>query len=474
MYGVVWFREDLRIRDNHALHFAARQCSSGIIGIYIINLEFLKKHDTAACRVEFTLRGLEALSADLKKLNIPLLIFTINRTSQTASTILQVIRDSKAQALYFNRQYEIDEYRRDQRIEKILSAENIPCYSYDDQIILPPASVKNRQGNFFKIFTPYKKVWQKQFSEITSLKLLSSPKKQASLAIKLSPVPTAISGYHSSINPNLWSAGEKFARQRLRKFIRSQLFSYDKNRDFPAIADTSQLSPYLAAGMISPRECFLAALKANHLQLTTGNKGAVTWMTELIWRDFYKHILAAAPRLSMSKPFQSKTEKLPWNQDKKLFTAWCQGKTGIPIVDAAMRQLNTTGWMHNRLRMIVACFLAKNLQIDWRWGEKYFMQHLIDGDLAANNGGWQWSASTGADALPYFRVFNPFRQSLRFDPDGEFIRHYCPELKTVLGKGIHNPQKYRHLKDYPQPIVDLEKTRKLFIANYKKFVLHEH
>ena len=217
--------------------------------------------------------------------------------------------------------------------------------------------------------------------------------------------------------------------------------------------------------MISPRECFLAAFKANNQQLETGHNGAVVWMSELIWREFYKHLLVAVPRISMNKAYQLKTEKLPWSKDKKLFSAWANGKTGFPIIDAAMRQLNTTGWMHNRLRMIVASFLAKNLQLDWRLGEKYFMQHLIDGDLAANNGGWQWSASTGVDAAPYFRVFNPLRQSRRFDPAGDFIRQFCPELKHLTAKEIHNPAQ---TLNYPRAIIDLEKSRRHFIAGYKK------
>ena len=473
MYGLVWFREDLRIRDNKALYFAAQQCQSGIIGVYIIDPAFLKKHDTAACRMEFTLRGLSALSADLSALNIPLLIYTLHETTSIASTILQAMRQCKAEVLFFNRQYEIDENRRDQMVKKYLATENLRCFSYDDQVILPPGSIKTRQGSFFKVFTPYKRAWYEIFSAAMPIKLLAVPAKQTVLTIKSTSIPQNIEGFHSSIDPELWPAGEKIARRRLHKFIDSHLFSYDQSRDFPALAGTSQLSPYLASGMISPRECFLAALKANDHQLLTGNKGAVTWMAELIWREFYKHLLVAVPRISMNRAYQLKTEKLPWHNNKKLFSAWTKGMTGIPIIDAAMRQLNITGWMHNRLRMIVASFLAKNLQLDWRMGEKYFMQHLIDGDLAANNGGWQWSASTGVDAVPYFRVFNPLRQSQRFDPDGNFIRHYCPELNKLNAKDIHDPAKFGHLPGYPRPIVDLEKTRRQFIANYKKLVLND-
>ena len=406
---VLLVREDLRIRDNKALYFAARQCSTGVIGIYIIDHAFLKKHDVAACRVEFILRGLKALSTDLATLNIPLLVFEVKDTDLIAQTILQVANENKAEALFFNRQYEIDEHRRDSVVQKYLETRKIHCYSYDDQVILPPGSVKNQQGEFFKVFTPYKRAWYRVFSETAmAARLLPAPKKQAVFLARPTRIPNYIVGYQSTIDPNLWPAGEKMARQRLRKFVKNQLFAYAKQRDYPALESTSRLSPYLAAGMISPRECFHAALKANNLQLDVGNQGAVVWMAELIWREFYKNLLIAVPRISMNKPYQLSTEKIPWNHNKKLFSAWAQGKTGVPIIDAAMHQLNTTGWMHNRLRMIVASFFAKNLQLDWRLGEKYFMQHLIDGDLAANNGGWQWWLPLALTLCRIFVCLIPF------------------------------------------------------------------
>ena len=227
--------------------------------------------------------------------------------------------------------------------------------------------------------------------------------------------------------------------------------------------------PLSSCWMISPRQCFQAALAANNNRLIDGNKGALVWMGELIWREFYKYVLILNPRVSMHKPFKLITDQLPWKYDEHLLQAWQQGKTGYPIIDAAMRQLNTIGWMHNRLRMIVAMFLAKNLFLDWRLGEKYFMQHLIDGDLAANNGGWQWCASTGGDCAPYFRVFNPVRQSERCDPKGYFIRQYCPELADLDDKSIHDPwHKAANLvhDSYPKSIVDLNTSRGDFIRAY--------
>ncbi len=231
------------------------------------------------------------------------------------------------------------------------------------------------------------------------------------------------------------------------------------------------LSPYLTAGVLSVRQCAAAAIEANDGQLDGGHEGIVQWIDELVWREFYKHILVGFPRVSMHRAFKLETERLVWTDNDSQFEAWCHGQTGVPIVDAAMRQLTTTGWMHNRLRMITAMYLSKNLFIDWRRGERFFMQHLIDGDLAANNGGWQWAASTGTDAAPYFRIFNPVSQSKRFDPEGAFIRQFVPELADLDDSEIHDPSclpsLVRSRLDYPEPLVDLSVSRKKAIDAFK-------
>jgi len=471
MLGMVWFRGDLRIKDNQALYSATQQCKEGVIALYIIDHEFIIKHAVAHSKVDFILRGLTLLSADLAKLNIPLITIEVIASKENPAMILKLMLKHQSQALFFNRQYEIDEKRRDEAVEKLLLQHNIEIHGYDDSVILPPSSVLNQQGDFFKIFTPYKKAWYQIFL-INPPKLLPDIKAQPILLVQKVGPPENHKAYQSKIKPDLWPAGEKIAHRKLQNFINENLFSYDQRRDFPYLAATSQLSPYLATGMISARECFLEAYKANHHQFQKGNQGAIIWMVELIWREFYKHLLAALPRLSKGQAYQLETDKFPWRYDKKLFQCWAQGKTGIPIIDAAMRQLNTTGWMHNRLRMITASFLAKNLQLDWRMGEKYFMENLIDGDFSANNGGWQWSASTGVDAAPYFRVFNPIIQSKRFDAQGLFIRHYCPELKELTDKEIHNPTlscpEKLALINYPKAIVDLKISRRNFIAAWRK------
>jgi deoxyribodipyrimidine photo-lyase len=243
---------------------------------------------------------------------------------------------------------------------------------------------------------------------------------------------------------------------------------YQPDRDCPAIPGTSVLSPYLAAGLVSAGQCLHAALMQNQGEFETGQRGIVVWITELLWREFYQHLLFGYPALSMHQPMRVETNAVVWRDAPEDFDAWAKGRTGVPIVDAAMRQLLATGWMHNRLRMVVAMFLTKNLLIDWRLGEAFFMQHLIDGELAANNGGWQWSASTGADSAPYFRVFNPISQSEKFDPQGAFIKHWVPELSTLGGKEIHNPSPVaRKALNYPEQIVNLQSSRVRAIEAFK-------
>lgn len=469
MKGLIWFREDLRLHDNAALYYAAKHCPAKIIGIYIIDVSLWKKHHIAACRVQFMLSGLRELSKNLQARGIPLLVRKVKKTEDIPQELYRCAKKYSINALFYNRQYEVNESRRDLAVNNYLQKNQIVCNSYDDQVILAPGTVLTKKGNFFSVFTPFKRTYiQLLLNNRSLIKHYPLPKRQKNSDIKSDKVPTRLPGFLSDIR---WPAGEIHAQKRLKKFIEAGLFDYHKYRDFPALSGTSLLSPYLSTGMISPRQCFLAALLANEDELETGNKGAITWMNELIWREFYKHLLVAVPRLSMNKPFRMETEKLKWRYDEKQLLAWQQGKTGYPIIDAGMRQLNQLGWMHNRLRMIVAMFLSKNLFFDWRLGEDYFIRHLIDGDLAANNGGWQWSASTGTDAAPYFRIFNPIRQSERFDPNGDFIRQYCPELIAFDARSIHAPYErapqLAQQCDYPRPIVDIKASRMAAIQMFK-------
>jgi deoxyribodipyrimidine photo-lyase len=469
MKGLVWFREDLRLYDNSALYHAAQQCEEGIIGVYIIDAHFWKKHSMAACRVQFLLTGLFELSQSLQSRGISLLIKSVKKTIDIPKVLYQCMKKYKLEVLFFNKQYEIDEKQRDKIVCNYLNQYAIKCNTYDDQVILPPGTIQTKQGKTFSIFTPYKRAYlQLLLNNQNIVPHYSLPKSQHTLDIRPSKVPQKLANFSTTI---IWPSGEKEAQRRLKKFIKNDLFNYHKTRDFPALEGTSLLSPYLATGMISPRQCFLAALMANKGEYQGRNKGAATWINELIWRDFYKHLLDAVPRLSMQQPYRLATERLKWHYNEKQFHAWQQGNTGYPIVDAGMRQLKQMGWMHNRLRMIVAMFLTKNLFFDWRIGEDFFIRHLIDGDLAANNGGWQWCASTGADAVPYFRIFNPLRQSERFDPQGDFIRQYCPELCSFDARTIHDPHQRAPVlalkSGYPKPIIDFKSSRMATIKAFK-------
>uniref|UniRef100_A0A914YFD0 Cryptochrome-1 n=1 Tax=Panagrolaimus superbus TaxID=310955 RepID=A0A914YFD0_9BILA len=280
---------------------------------------------------------------------------------------------------------------------------------------------------------------------------------------------------HAAFEYGKWSKSEEEIIKMADNFIELKGDNYKKTRDFPYLSDgTSRLSPYLAIGSISAKYLMVKARAANNNKLSSGSEGITTYINELCWRDFYRNILVAFPHVSKNRPFKRETEKLEWNESPENFDRWCNGKTGFPIVDAAMMQMNTTGWMHNRLRMITAMFLTKDLLINWRMGESYFMSKLIDGDLAANNGGWQWSASTGTDSQPYFRIFNPLLQSQKFDPDGTFIRKWIPELSNIKDKKIiHEPSKHLSAKEfsklsYPKPICDHAASRIKTIAAFKK------
>jgi deoxyribodipyrimidine photo-lyase len=465
----MWFREDLRVQDNTALA-AARHENHELLAIYLIDKAMWLKHDIAACRVEFILRNLAALQIELLQKNIRLVIVEFQDSTQTISILEKIIAEYQIDTLYFNNQYELDEVARDKEVKTRL---NIKVIDYTDHVIFAPKELLTLSRTPYTIFTPYKNSFIKAVIQRGGIKPLKTIKScdlilpefscvkdwQEQEMISHSNSPKKLDGFASNIPETYWPGGEKHAHVRLQKFIKDKIDSYQKGRDFPAQKATSKLSAYLANGVLSSRQCFAAAIKANGGKLQGGDANIECWISELIWREFYKQILANFPRISKYKAFKLETEKWPWRHNDKLLMAWQQGQTGYPLIDAAMRQLQQTGWMHNRLRMVVAMFLTKDCFIDWRLGEKYFMQHLVDGDLAANNGGWQWAASTGCDAAPYFRVFNPVRQSERFDPEGSFIKTYCPELKNVPIKQLHDPFKLPPLSDYPQPIVDYRYTR---------------
>ncbi len=478
MAHLVWFREDLRISDHAALYHASQQSDDGIVALYIITPETWKTHDVAACRVDFWLRGLKTLQHDLAKLNIPLYLLSLNTFDDIPEALANLCRSWHIAAVHVNLRYEIHEKRCDAHVAKTLMTAQIPWYTYHDQTIIPPENIKTQQGHWYTVFTPYKKTWLNMLDSYGVPALLPPPLPQSPLKLCIpsslplsTEIPKVLSPWISHIDPNHWPAGENVAKMQLHAFLQTSINEYHKNRDYPALAGTSRLSPYLATGMLSARQALHTLMAHQQGSLNNCDEGSLTWLNELIWREFYKMILYAVPRVGMHKPFQLTTERLTWHENPEHLASWQSGMTGYPIVDAAMRQLRQTGWMHNRCRMITAMFFAKNLWLDWRLGEKWFMQSLIDGDLALNNGGWQWSASTGNDAAPYFRIFNPLLQSQKFDPKGHYIRQYCPELTAFDAKSIHAPYQYEPALaksvGYPEPIIDYQTTRSYALQAFK-------
>ena len=470
MRSLVWFRRDLRLRDHPALFHACEHADGGVVGVFAVTPQQWIEHDESPGKIQFWLQNLAKLSQSLQQLQIPLLIVTCDTFDEVPSEILSIAKAHQCSSLFFNCEYEVNESRRDDSVAADFDRAGITVHRFHDRVIVPPEEIETKEGRFYTVFTPYRRVWDRQISTVTDP--LPVPDEQSSTEIEPSAVPSSIAGFDFSDNrTDLWIPGEEEAQLRLDKFM-EKISDYDEKRDIPSVNGTSVLSPYLAAGVISPRQCLFAALAPTGGELREDSE-ATTWISELTWRDFYAHVLVGFPRVSKHQPFKQKTRSVRWRENRADFEAWCDGQTGYPIVDAGMRQLNRTGWMHNRLRMVTAMFLTKHLLIDWRWGERYFMSKLIDGDLAANNGGWQWSASTGTDSVPYFRIFNPFSQSKRFDPDGIFIKKFCPELSEVNAKALHDAKKLaKEIADkqikYPAFVVDYKTGRERALAEFKR------
>lgn len=450
MTTLVWFRNDLRVHDNPALYHAC-QADDDVHALFLITRNQWALHDMAPVREQFLHDQVNSLRVSLARLGIPLHVKNACDFKMSVTFAVDTARELGADSIYFNEEYELNERTRDAALRKSASEFGLRAYSYHDQCLVPPGTLLSQQGTFFKVYTPFRRACVKQL-ETMDLTPLPAPKR------KRPPVKDqSFASWNVPASPIIahWPASEAEAHQRLEAFIESRAERYKDDRDFPARNATSALSPYLAVGAISLRQCLHACRMAAEGQLEPSQPGLRTWINELLWREFYRHITFGFPETCRHKAFQPDTDLIPWRGKSTLFNAWCQGQTGYPLVDAGMRQLLALGWMHNRLRMVTAMFLTKHLFTDWRLGEKFFMQHLVDGDFSANNGGWQWSASTGADAAPYFRVFNPTLQSRRFDETGEFIRHWVPELRHVPSAEIHAPSPLvAKSAGYPLPIVE--------------------
>jgi deoxyribodipyrimidine photo-lyase len=475
---LVWFRADLRVEDNPALARGmadAAAAGGAAVGVFVVCAEQWKRHDWAGVRVDFLMRTLRELSASLEKLGVPLIVVSSPLFAGVPKVIVDIAAKHSCGAVYYNREHELNEVRRDAAVEAACEKAGGKAIGILDQVLVDPAEVRTGEGKVYTVFTPFRRALYSKVEESGGVTVGPAVKKQAATGIVSSVVPERVDGFASRVRDaaEMWPAGEAEARRRLKAFVAKRIAQYQEARNNPAIDGTSALSPYLAVGAISIRQCAVAAVEANRGKLGS-ESGAAVWMSELAWRDFYRHIMVGFPRVCMHRAFKPETERLRWSENEEPFAAWCEGRTGVPIVDAGMRCLAATGWMHNRVRMIVAMYLVKDLFIDWRRGEAWFMRHLIDGDLGSNNGGWQWSASTGTDAAPYFRIFNPVSQSRTCDPSGAYIQKWVPELAGLDGgeKGaIHDPSELPPLGraglDYPEPIVDHARARDRTIEAFK-------
>ena len=464
MTQLVWFRNDLRVADNPALT-AACESSEAVRACFILTPDQWQEHDWSAARVQFVIAHVNSLAEQLASLGIPTSFIHASRFEDSIEELQKHCQHHGVTALHFNEEYGVNERKRDKTVKHRFDDLGIAVRKYRDQTVAPVGDILTQQNDPYSVFTPFSRRWRSWIEE-NHPGLFPIPKARGDAVTpeQIDTVPTAFRDAPEPLVP----IGEQAAHNQLERFLEKRGGAYKDNRDFPAIDGTSLISPYLANGVLSGRQSLIAARQA---QGSGGNQeGLGTWITEIAWRDFYINILYHYPRVSMHRAFKPETEALEWNTPGDKFEAWKTGNTGVPIVDAAMRQLNQTGWMHNRLRMITAMYLTKNLFIDWRLGEAYFMSKLIDGFLASNNGGWQWSASTGTDAAPYFRVFNPVTQSERFDPDGDFIREWLPELAKLDSKRIHDPGAKGGVipKGYPRQIVDLKESRKEAIAKFQE------
>jgi deoxyribodipyrimidine photo-lyase len=463
--GLVWFRSDLRLDDNPALNDALNKCDE-VIAIYIFSNYQWEAHNESNVKHEFLINNLTFLKESLKKLNIPLIALNTHSYKTLPEDLSLFSLKEKIDNVFWNNEFGLNEVERDRASKEALKKADIKYLSFNDQTIYEPGFLKTGKGEPFSVFTPFKRRWVENF-EMSFLELVTPSKPQKKLSIKGDLSALKYVKTHS-VNLELWKAGEIAAQEKLASFLKLKAKSYSESRNSPILDGTSRISPYLALGVLSPKRCILEGLKLNNFEFTSGNKGICKWIDEIVWREFYRNIMHSFPKVSQNQPFQDYTKSIKWRHSREELKAFFAGRTGFPIVDAGIRQMLGEGWMHNRLRMVVAMFFTKNMLHDWRIGEKFFMEHLIDGDFCSNNGGWQWSSSTGTDSAPYFRIFNPITQSQNFDPNGEFIKKFIPELKDVPISQIHQPKDDLFFSaDYPPPILNLKESRLRAIQAFK-------
>ncbi len=463
-----WHRNDLRITDSIGLA-TATQTDARIIGVFCLDPAIIDRDDVAPARIEFMLGSLKSLAADYQRAGSQLLILHRDPTEG----IPQLASGLQVAAVYWHLDVEPYSQTRDARVIEALKQHGIAANTVWDRQLHDPTQLQTGNKQPYTVYTPYWRNWiGRAKPEPATVKLrsveLTATEQKALTQLPAIPIPTAKDLGFVWDKPLIIDPGTSAAEKYLAAFCRRSIAEYDEQRNYPAVTGTSRLSAALKFGTIGIRTVWRATVTAsNEASSDEARVGITTWQQELAWREFYQQAMYHFPALA-DGPYRQQFKQFPWRNDQKLFEAWCEGKTGYPIVDAAMRQLNEAGWMHNRCRMIVASFLTKDLIIDWRWGEKYFMQQLTDGDLSANNGGWQWSASSGMDPKP-LRIFNPYTQAQKFDREADYIRQWVPELKSedtaqiLSGKIL--PLTRQRL-GYPQPIVEHNERQKLFKELY--------
>ena len=463
-----WIRRDLRLADNQALQ-AALDRAEQVIPVFVLDPALLNAPAGSEKRLAFLLTGLRQLDQDLQAKGSRLVV----RRGEPTRVLTQLYRESGASLITAEADYSAYARRRDQAV-----ANELPLHRVHSLVLHPMESVAKQDNTPYTVFTPFSRRWR-EIPRPVSESILPGP-------TRLAPPPQTLASETLPDMPALapdtsFVPGEREAARRLEAFCHSHdapIYRYGTERDRMDLESTSRLSPYLRFGMLSTRQAILSATQAMDAAPTElAREEADSWLNELIWREFYRNILNYFPHV-LSGNFRPEYDRMEWLRDQSAFDAWREGLTGYPVVDAGMRQLAASGWMHNRARMITASFLVKDLLIDWRWGERWFMQQLLDGDPAANNGGWQWTAGAGTDAAPYFRIFNPTLQGKRFDPDGAYVRRWVPEVEAAPTRYIHHPWNMptsvqqscgvcigRH---YPAPLVDHKWARERTLAAYKR------
>jgi deoxyribodipyrimidine photo-lyase len=484
--SLMWFRRDLRADDNAALYHALKS-SKQVYCVFVFDKEILDELPRKDRRVEFIRESLVDTQTQLQKMTGKQTPVLIVRNAWASDEIPRLAKQLGVQAVFTNHDDEPPALARDTKVRGALADLGVSFHTYKDHVIFERSEVLTQMGGSYGVFTPYKNAWLKKIDDYF-LKAYPTEKYAAHLATAPADlnqsVPTLTDiGFEPTNLSALKIPTGSLGGQELFKDFLQRIDRYDETRNFPAVKGPSYLSVHLRFGTVSIRQLAREAHKrafprAGMGEGTAGTEGARVWLSELIWRDFYVQILHHHPHVA-KHAFKKEYDAIEWEKGKvanALFKAWCDGKTGYPIVDAAMRQLNETGYMHNRLRMVVASFLTKDLGLDWRWGEKYFAEQLNDFDLSANNGGWQWASSSGCDAQPYFRIFNPTSQSEKFDAQGKFIRRYVPELAKLSDSALHAPWDAKPVDivasgvklgvDYPLRCVIHDEARAKTLARY--------